>query len=173
MVNICVYVYVCVYIHICVCVCLCVCVCIAAVIVDVGTVNGQMLWWLVWLANRVNDTIKTRVDAGEITYCYLSLCIGALYRNPVMYAEPQRGGCRSARKLLVELVGYKKRVYCVLRLGLYFRNSLPYPTFYLRFATHVFVLCVCRVSAAGLRSYLNRETKFIGNSTQENFLRNS
>ena len=81
---------------------------IAAVIVDVGTVNGQMLWWLVWLANRVNDTIKTSVDTREITYCYLSMCIDALYRNPVMYAEPQIVGRRSACNLLVELVSHKK-----------------------------------------------------------------
>ena len=83
---------------------------IAAVIVDVGTVNGQMLWWLVWLANRTNDTIKTRVDTREITCCYLSMCIDASYRNRVMYAEPQLDGCLSSCKLLVEMFSYKKEL---------------------------------------------------------------
>jgi hypothetical protein len=90
------YIYMYVYIH------------VAVVIVDVGRVNGLMLWWLVWLANRFNDRIKTHVDTREITYCYLSMCIDALYRNPVMYAEPQWSGCRSACKLLVEMVSHKK-----------------------------------------------------------------
>ena len=88
-VYMCVYIYTHTYVYVCVCVCIYVYVYIAVVIVDVGTVNGLMLWWLVWLANRANDTIKTRVDTREITYCYLSMCIDALYRNPLMYAEPQ------------------------------------------------------------------------------------
>jgi len=133
----------------------------ASVIVDVGTVNGQMLWWLVRLANRVNDTIKTRVDTREITSCYLSMCIDALYRNPVMYAEPQRGGCRSACKLLVELVSHKK-AYCLLRPCLFFKNNLPSPSFYLSFATQAFMHCLCHVSVEGFRGHFKSETKFRG-----------
>jgi hypothetical protein len=127
-------------VNLCVCTYIYVYMYIAAVIVDVGKVNGQMLWWLVWLANRVNDTIKTRVDTRDITYCYLSMCIDALYRNPLMYAEPQRGGRRCACKLLVELCSYKKD-YCLLRPSSYFKNNLPSPTFCLPFAAHVFMYC--------------------------------
>ena len=161
MVNTCVYIYIYIYIyththtHTYIYIYIYVYVYTAAVIVGVGTVNGQMLWCLVWLANRVNDTIKTRVDTREITYCYLSMCIDAMYRNRLMYAEPQWGGYRSACKLLVEFVSYKM---CLLPTEtlLMFKNKLPNPTVYLQFATPIFMYCVYRVCAAGLRSYLKR-----------------
>jgi hypothetical protein len=105
-------------------ICACISIYTDAVIVNVGKVNGQMLWWLVWLANRVNETLKTRVDTGEITYRHLSMCIDAVYRNSVMYAEPQWGGCRSACKLLVELCSYKKDG-CLLRPCSYLKNNIP------------------------------------------------
>lgn len=90
-----------------------------------------------------------------------------------MYVEPQLGGCRSACKLLVELVSYKKG-YCLLRPYLYIKkNNLPSPNFYLPFATQVSMHCLYHVPVVGLRRCLKRETKFSANSLKEDFRRNS
>ena len=143
----CVYIYTHTYVYVCVCVCIYVYVYIAVVIVDVGTVNGLMLWWLVWLANRANDTIKTRVDTREITYCYLSMCIDALYRNPLMYAEPQWSGCRSACKLLVELVSHKKRLISYWDRTYISKTIFPVPvSIYHLQSTFLCIVCTMSVS---------------------------